>query len=123
MSALNPIAISSLADEALGKIVQAITTGEFRPGERLSEAHLARQLGISRGPLREALGPAESLDVPDGTTLGALRDRLITRSGAHARVLARGRAVRCALNQTMSDEGAVVSAEAEVAFFPPVTGG
>jgi DNA-binding GntR family transcriptional regulator len=59
MSALNPIAISSLADEALGKIVQAITTGEFRPGERLSEAHLARQLGISRGPLREALGRLE----------------------------------------------------------------
>jgi DNA-binding GntR family transcriptional regulator len=59
MSALEPIAVSSLADEALGKIVQAITTGEFRPGERLSEAHLARQLGISRGPLREALGRLE----------------------------------------------------------------
>src|SRR6476469_7061680 len=59
MSALNPIAISSLADEALGKIVQAITTGEFRPGERLSEAQLARQFGISRGPLREALGRLE----------------------------------------------------------------
>lgn len=59
MSAIAPIAISSLAEEALGKIVQAITSGEFRPGERLSEAHLARQLGISRGPLREALGRLE----------------------------------------------------------------
>lgn len=59
MSAIGPIATSSLAEEALGKIVQAITSGEFQPGERLSEAHLARQLGISRGPLREALGRLE----------------------------------------------------------------
>lgn len=59
MSALQPIAITSLADEALTKIVQAITGGEFKPGERLSEAELARQLGISRGPLREALGRLE----------------------------------------------------------------
>lgn len=59
MSALQPIAITSLADEALTKIVQAITDGEFKPGERLSEAELARQLGISRGPLREALGRLE----------------------------------------------------------------
>ena len=59
MSAIAPIATSSLAEEALGKIIQAITSGEFLPGERLSEAHLARQLGISRGPLREALGRLE----------------------------------------------------------------
>ena len=59
MSTLRPIAVSSLADEALAKIVGAITDGEFEPGERLSEADLARQLGISRGPLREALGRLE----------------------------------------------------------------
>ncbi len=73
--------------------------------------------------LREALGSSESLEVADGMTLGALRDRLIARSEAHARVLARGRAVRCALNQAMSDESAAVTEGAEVAFFPPVTGG
>lgn len=59
MSALRPIAITSLVDEALAKVVRAITDGEFEPGERLSEAELARQLGISRGPLREALGRLE----------------------------------------------------------------
>jgi molybdopterin synthase sulfur carrier subunit len=31
--------------------------------------------------------------------------------------------VRCALNQLMSDESAVLGEGAEVAFFPPVTGG
>jgi len=59
MSALRPIAITSLAGEAFGKLVQAITSGEFQPGQKLSEAQLARQLGISRGPLREALGRLE----------------------------------------------------------------
>jgi molybdopterin synthase sulfur carrier subunit len=38
-------------------------------------------------------------------------------------VLARNRTVRCALNQAMSDETAELGEGAEVAFFPPVTGG
>jgi DNA-binding GntR family transcriptional regulator len=59
MSVLHPISGTSLANEAFGKLVEAITSGEFEPGERLSEAKLARQLGISRGPLREALGRLE----------------------------------------------------------------
>ncbi len=55
-SAIGPIQVGSLADEALAKMVRAITEGEFEPGAKLSEVDLARQLGISRGPLREALG-------------------------------------------------------------------
>ena len=55
--------------------------------------------------------------------LGALRDELIARGGAHAASLARGRAVRMALNQVLSDETAALAEGAEVAFFPPVTGG
>lgn len=73
--------------------------------------------------LREALGAAETVALPDGATLGALRDALLARGGAHAAVLARGRAVRCALDQVMSDESAPLADGAEVAFFPPVTGG
>ncbi len=73
--------------------------------------------------LREALGAGETLDIAPGTTLAALRDALVARGGRHAEVLARSRAVRCALNQSMSDETAVVGEGAEVAFFPPVTGG
>ena len=73
--------------------------------------------------LREALGPSEIVDVAAGSTLGALRDALLARGGRHAEVLARGKAVRCALAQVMSDESALLSEGAEVAFFPPVTGG
>jgi len=73
--------------------------------------------------LREALGASESISLPAGSTLGQLRDLLIARGGAHAQALARGRALRCALNQVMADEATPVPAGAEVAFFPPVTGG
>lgn len=73
--------------------------------------------------LREALGPSETVEWPAGGTLGELRDALIARGGKHAAALARGRALRCALNQVMADEGAVIAEGAEVAFFPPVTGG
>ena len=73
--------------------------------------------------LREALGSEETMPAEPGLTLGGLRDALIARGGAHAELLARGRAIRCALNQTMADEATAVPAGAEVAFFPPVTGG
>jgi molybdopterin synthase sulfur carrier subunit len=73
--------------------------------------------------LREALGPSEAVEASVGLTLGGLRDALIARGGRHAEVLARGRALRCALNQVMADEATPVPAGAEVAFFPPVTGG
>jgi molybdopterin synthase sulfur carrier subunit len=73
--------------------------------------------------LREALGPGETVDAAPGSTLGALRDQLLARGGRHAEVLARGRALRCALDQTLADETALLHDGAEVAFFPPVTGG
>ncbi len=73
--------------------------------------------------IREAIGSgSETLDTA-AATLAALRDELIARGGAHAEALARGRAVRVSLNQTMADETAALSEGAEVAFFPPVTGG
>jgi molybdopterin synthase sulfur carrier subunit len=73
--------------------------------------------------IRESVGTgSESLDTAAGT-LAVLRDELIARGGGYAEALARGRAVRVSLNQTMVDEAAALSEGAEVAFFPPVTGG
>lgn len=73
--------------------------------------------------LREALGAAETVELPEGTTLAGLRDALVARGGAHAQVLSRQRALRCALDQVMAEEASVIADGAEVAFFPPVTGG
>ena len=73
--------------------------------------------------IRETLGAGESLTVAPGATVSRVRDVLILRGGLHASALARGRALRCALNQVLCDESAPVAEGAEVAFFPPVTGG
>lgn len=73
--------------------------------------------------IRERIGSgSEPLDTT-AATLGALRDELIARGGVHAESLARGRAVRVALDQVMSSEDAPLTDNCEVAFFPPVTGG
>jgi DNA-binding GntR family transcriptional regulator len=48
--------LSQLAYESLRTMV---LSGQVRPGERLSERELARQIQVSRTPLREALGRLE----------------------------------------------------------------
>jgi molybdopterin synthase sulfur carrier subunit len=73
--------------------------------------------------IREALGQGSESVETSATTLAALRDELVTRGGAYAEALARGKAVRVSLNQTLSEEAAALPEGAEVGFFPPVTGG
>ena len=73
--------------------------------------------------LRERLGASEIVEATPGSSVGAVRDALIARGGEHAAALARGRAVRSALDQVLCDDAAVVGEGAELAFFPPVTGG
>ena len=45
---------SSLASVVQGELERMILSGEFAPGVKLTETALAAQLGVSRGPLREA---------------------------------------------------------------------
>jgi molybdopterin synthase sulfur carrier subunit len=73
--------------------------------------------------IREALGRSGEAFDTSAQTLAQLREEMIGRGGAYAQALARGKSVRVALNQVMSEESAPLSEGCEVAFFPPVTGG
>ncbi|MFC5867004.1 MoaD/ThiS family protein [Aquincola agrisoli] len=74
--------------------------------------------------LREALGSGEAVTLPAGSRVADLRAALVARSPAHAERLGPGCAVRCAVAQQMcTDDQAALADGAEVAFFPPVTGG
>ncbi len=73
--------------------------------------------------IRESLEQGSEMVDTGAGTLGGLRDELIGRGGAYAECLARGRAVRLALNHVMADESTALGEGAEVGFFPPVTGG
>ncbi len=48
-----------LRDVVFETLRQAILSGRLQPGERLMEIHLARQLGVSRTPVREAIHKLE----------------------------------------------------------------
>jgi molybdopterin synthase sulfur carrier subunit len=69
----------------------------------------------------EAIGlTAETIDLPAHvTTLGALRQHL----GARHPALLTTKNLRAAVNRRMCDWDATLDDGAEVAFFPPVTGG
>lgn len=75
--------------------------------------------------VREAVGIGqETLELPgELCSVGDVRGLLAARGGAWAEALAPERAVRMACNQVMCGAATPVSEGAEVAFFPPVTGG
>ncbi|WP_035775832.1 GntR family transcriptional regulator [Arthrobacter sp. H5] len=51
---IEPLVQESTPSIIAGKLRRAIAEGELAPGSQLGEAELARELGVSRGPLREA---------------------------------------------------------------------
>ena len=75
--------------------------------------------------LRERIGRAEeALDLPaDVRTTGELRAWLAARGDPWAAAFAETRRVRAAVDQAMANETVELHEDAEVAFFPPVTGG
>jgi molybdopterin synthase sulfur carrier subunit len=75
--------------------------------------------------LREVFGRAgETLSLPaDVATVEALVQWLRARGGDWATELAAGRAYRVAVDQEMASADTAIGDGAEVAIFPPVTGG
>src|SRR3954465_4160995 len=54
---LEPVPRRSTVEISSGELRSAIMYGSLPPGSQLGEADLAARLGVSRGPLREALQP------------------------------------------------------------------
>ena len=54
-SSLGPIVQDSTPTIIARRLREAVASGEFTPGQQLQEASLAARLGVSRGPLREAM--------------------------------------------------------------------
>lgn len=73
--------------------------------------------------LRERFGRAEETLDFGGASVADLLADLQTRGGAWAEELAVGRAFRVAINQDIVTPDAALTDNAEVAIFPPVTGG
>lgn len=55
LAALPPLKSSTLKENITEVLIHAVLCGKFKPGDRLNESELGRQLRVSRAPIREAL--------------------------------------------------------------------
>jgi DNA-binding GntR family transcriptional regulator len=60
-AATTPFNRSSLREQIKDVILQRIVEGSLQPGSRIVETRIAQELGVSQGPVREALRDLEQL--------------------------------------------------------------
>jgi len=53
----------TMSDRVFARFRKAIVEGEILPGSKISEPELAREYGVSRGPLREAIARLEACNL------------------------------------------------------------
>lgn len=70
-----------MVEQAAEAIVAAAVRGLFLPGDRLVEAEIARDLGISRVPVREALRLLESQGIVASTPYKGMRLMQVSNAG------------------------------------------
>jgi DNA-binding GntR family transcriptional regulator len=69
------ISRSVLSDQVKDRLLQAILDGRYLPGARIVETRVARELGTSQAPVREALRDLEALGVVETTAFRGARVR------------------------------------------------
>ena len=69
------ISRSVLSDQVRDRLLQAILDGRHPPGARIVETRVARELGTSQAPVREALRDLEALGVVEITAFRGARVR------------------------------------------------
>jgi DNA-binding GntR family transcriptional regulator len=69
---------STLRERALESLRSAVISGQYRPGDHLSEVELATSLGVSRGTVREALRHLQQEGLVTAGNRGMLRVSSLT---------------------------------------------
>src|SRR5512144_938297 len=80
---MNPqatISRSVLSDQVKDRLLQAILDGHYPPGARIVETRVARELGTSQAPVREALRDLEALGIVEINAFKGARARHPNRS-------------------------------------------
>jgi DNA-binding GntR family transcriptional regulator len=79
MAVARTISRSVLADQVKDRILEDILNGRHAPDSRIIETQIARELGTSQAPVREALRGLEALGVVEITPFRGARVRRPTR--------------------------------------------
>ena len=69
-----------LRDQVKEILLKRILDGEYKPGDRLVEMHLAQEFEISQAPVREALRELEALGFVESEPYRGTRVRAVTKS-------------------------------------------
>lgn len=90
-------------------LLERIVEGHYKPGARLVETQIARELGVSQAPVREALRDLESVGVVETTAFRGARVRNPSRAE-----LLEAYPVRAALESLAASEAAGRITEAQL---------
>lgn len=79
MPGSTPIAREMLSTKIKDRILQLVLEGELRPGDRVVESRIARELGVSQSPVREAIRDLAGLGILELEPYRGARIRRFTR--------------------------------------------
>ena len=94
-------------EEIRNAIREAIFSGELNPGDRIIETYWAKELGVSQGPVREAIRDLEAMGLVETVPFKASRVRTLTekdvRDNYSVRICLESKSIRDAITQ-LDDE-------------------
>jgi DNA-binding GntR family transcriptional regulator len=117
---MTPVQPRTMVEQAAEAVVTAAARGVFLPGDRLVEAEIARDLGISRVPVREALRLLESQGIVVSTPYKGMRLMHVTNRGvaelSKVRAALESLAIREVLAAGVGESGLATARRAAVAY-------
>ncbi|WP_158292338.1 GntR family transcriptional regulator [Paracraurococcus ruber] len=102
---LVPVQPRTMVEQAAEAIVAGAARGIFLPDDRLVEAEIARDLGISRVPVREALRLLESQGIVVSTPYKGMRLMQVTNRGVAALMRVRLTLETLAVREALAQPG------------------
>ena len=90
-------------EEIRNAIREAIFSGELNPGDRIIETYWAKELGVSQGPVREAIRDLEAMGLVETVPFKGSRVRTLTekdvRDNYSVRICLESKSIRDAISQ------------------------
>lgn len=80
----------SVCDQVRRMITERVLAGHYKPGDRLVELQIAREMGVSQGSVREALRKLEASRLVETEPNRGTRVRVVTPREVHEAYFARG---------------------------------
>lgn len=105
----SPVLRHVLRTQVKDILIERIIEGHYKPGARLVETQIARELGVSQAPVREALRDLESVGIVESFAFRGAKVRQPTRAE-----LIEAFPVRAALESLAAGEAALLITDAQL---------